>query len=361
MEHFITPGLLVLLVIVLMILGFDRLGCYLRRRRFIRIRLRLSRLVRPLTGWWRWLRSVENVDINLGAKRMINRRRIYLISVVVHAVVLLLVCQLVVSVSAPEKSQFVSQQETKAPMFVEPQQEEPVTPVPDVASGSGETDGGNDIQLPPNQLTNVTLIPDSLISAKVPTRDPVLPSNSSGKVFQFGATGYGSGNGNGFGKGNGTGKGSGLTLGDMEVPSDVAVVLDISGSMDAYLKSIRAQLKEQFADVPIFNADNSVGRLSKNSSSRRSQFSRMFGNTTNLYDAIYMAAKSRWGLEAIYVLSDFQDGYDEEDTRQLIQFLSERQIKLYLCYIDRSVKPFPPLEKYAQGNGASRPFSNRLR
>ncbi|MDR2463767.1 MAG: VWA domain-containing protein, partial [Verrucomicrobiales bacterium] len=328
---------LLLLVIMGLAWGLDRYGHWLERRKLAAKKNWLILLRDAAAIWWHGLGRR-----GLNHPLFKNVRRVYVFAVAMHLALLLTLGLLSRSAPVEKRGQFAAHHVTSAPEFVEPDLA-PRDFDPPATSG-GDADGGNDIQLPPNYLTGVTLIPDNLIGAQMFTPNPAPPSNSSGNIFRIGATGFGGGKGGGYGKGGGRGFADGK-LGGMNVPFDVAVVLDISGSMDPYLKVLREQIRLHFSRAPVINSDDSLGTVTPTVSGKKRAV-KSSARWVHLYDAVYKAMKSRVGLDAVYVLSDFQDGEYPEHTAALVEELRRRGIRLYLCYTRPDSKPWAALMRY---------------
>ncbi|MDR1146490.1 MAG: VWA domain-containing protein [Verrucomicrobiales bacterium] len=151
-----------------------------------------------------------------------------------------------------------------------------------------------------------------------------------------------------------------LNLGGMEVPTDVAVVCDLSGSMEIYLKAITAQIQEQFPGLPVFYAENSRGEFGKKTKPAPSQWHRELSSYENLYTAIRAATRGSSRVAGVYVMSDLQDGDVPADTEKLLEELTRRRLKLYLCYpATLPYSGFQPLLDYARATGGVEKFRRR--
>ncbi|MDR1305393.1 MAG: VWA domain-containing protein [Verrucomicrobiales bacterium] len=151
-----------------------------------------------------------------------------------------------------------------------------------------------------------------------------------------------------------------LNLGGMEVPTDVAVVCDLSGSMEIYLKAITAQIQEQFPGLPVFYAENSRGEFGKKTKPAPSQWHRELSSYENLYTAIRAATRGSSRIGGVYVMSDLQDGDVPTDTEKLLEELTRRRLKLYLCYpATLPYSGFQPLLDYARATGGVEKFRRR--
>ncbi|MDR1190209.1 MAG: VWA domain-containing protein [Verrucomicrobiales bacterium] len=344
---------LALLMVAGLVWALDRLGKWLRQRQRPGWRQGLLASAAWLAARWR----------GLGRRRLqhplfTNARRVYGFSIVMHVAALLLVGWLVRGTPAPRPGAFQSYQPV-APELVGEEEGWPGDDAPP-ADGDSAIAADHDIRHSSGNQTAAALLPKSAVADVASAHGPAWLAGWGGAMFGAGTGVTGSGPGGG-GQGRGTGGGGSGQLGGMEVPLAVAVVLDVSGSMDPYLRALREQIRRQFAGAPVFESPDSRGELTnpskKNAAGKAAKPPPwLTGSGPHLYDQILQAAKSRTGLEAVYVLSDFQDGEMPAHTAEVVAELRRRRVKLYLCYTT-SVKPFPALARYASETGDCQPFA----
>jgi hypothetical protein len=253
-------------------------------------------------------------EFNVGEQVFGINKRIYFISALAHLFVLVLLGGWIISPHARDKDSFVvpDRVAVQAPP-------DDAVELPGAAAGDSVTDGGNDSQMPSDHLAYAALIPDFQFHVRLPGNNPALPGSRGNKLFQIGVNGSGRGNSSGQGKGVGI---SGLVLDEMEIPLDTVVVLDISGSMDSYLKAIRVQIDRQFSGTPVFNAENSLGYTTKKNDNKSIRFGRSTDKSINLIaELIYAWNLAGYSLAPNFAIHSMEMGDDRTASNSEISAL----------------------------------------
>jgi hypothetical protein len=269
------------------------------------------------------------------------------ISLLIHFLILLLLSPLIMREVRDERRVQAYAEEPQ--VVVEQITDEIVTepdPLPnsEVVGNSSQLEGGFSSSLPLGGATQLAAMPDFISTNTLASFQ--LPSSTGSALAVKGSGSKGSGGGSGSGRGDGSGMGrlGGLIVG----AGGLVVVLDISGSMTEYNKSLRDQIQRKFPEASVVESASARG-ADYDFSPRENVFSQ-----DDLYSATYRALVGKPLTESVYLLSDFADGEDIKATEKFIATLKERGIKLYLCYIKK--KPYAKLFEYAKNTGEAEKF-----
>lgn len=146
-------------------------------------------------------------------------------------------------------------------------------------------------------------------------------------------------------------------IGGMEISGSSIIVTDTSGSMDAYAQKIEKFVTEKYPDFKVIHATSSYGNARSEADTPRwpdHPGTKEEDFNTDLYAASYKGI-ALYGVENVYIFSDFVDGEQPAATAQFIQTLKQRGVRLYLSYVG-NFRPWPTLRAYAEQTGACAEF-----